>query len=262
MKSVINFTVAITVIMFSFFGCRSTKNTDELIQETEISKFFVINLDRSPERWQNISQNFQEAGVVPTRFSATDKNDLSLDDLISQNVYDPDEAVRSPYGAGRELSMGELGNYLSHSKVLREIVDKDLGVVAVFEDDAKLDRDFQSKVQEVLSVAPENWDRIYLGCNMNFENNCQGSFEQVPGTSLVKLDSRCIAGNWAFLTNPQGASKVLGNLFPIINASDTIITKKLFSNEAENFDAYCVAPEIVSLGEDQNDSTIGDRPWE
>ena len=73
-------------------------------------KYYVINLDRSPERLSNISAQCKKYNIDFVRIPAFDGSTLDLEKLAD------DTACR--YEMGRSIQPGEVGCFLSHKKAL------------------------------------------------------------------------------------------------------------------------------------------------
>lgn len=80
--------------------------------------YYVINLDRSKQRWERISQHLNGNGVEPIRISAVDGSCLS-DDVIHRHYKS--ELNKKEYFI--PLSTAEVACFLSHMKALRTFVD-------------------------------------------------------------------------------------------------------------------------------------------
>ncbi|KQR68714.1 glycosyltransferase family 25 protein [Rhizobium sp. Leaf341] len=86
----------------------------------------IINLDRSPERWQHVLAEFERQGLVPERVSAVDANRL------------PAVALPSLRRGWKPLTDAEVACFLSHRACWRLVADGSDPVVAIFEDDIVL----------------------------------------------------------------------------------------------------------------------------
>lgn len=116
----------------------SAKEEDEEEDDDDdLPPIFVLNLDRSPQRWQGVSQELQRAGVAASRLSAIDGRLLS-EAQLAQNVT----------ALGRQLQpRGVLGCYLSHRLFWRSVVDARLVRAIVLEDDVQLEHGAQFKAR-------------------------------------------------------------------------------------------------------------------
>jgi GR25 family glycosyltransferase involved in LPS biosynthesis len=104
-----------------------------------------INLDRRPERWQQMQREFDQHGIHSVlRFSALDGDNTKL----------PANWVHTP---------GAYGCLRSHLQVVREA--KRLGVpsVLVFEDDVVFDDQLEKKFGACIEQLPSDWDMLFFG---------------------------------------------------------------------------------------------------
>lgn len=87
-------------------------------------KFYVINLDRSPDRWNHIAQQFANLGLSPTRIAAIDGKCLSVENA---NCY--------VSGRHSPLKNTEIACFLSHRCCWQAICEGEDDYAMVFEDD-------------------------------------------------------------------------------------------------------------------------------
>ena len=109
------------------------------------TKTVCINLDRRSNRWRRIKEELARHGFESVeRFSAVDG-----------------EAIEKP--AHWTHTAGAYGCLLSHVQVVREASDSGAANVLIFEDDAVLDSEFQSKFARYIKEVPDDWDMLYFG---------------------------------------------------------------------------------------------------
>ena len=104
-----------------------------------------INLDRRPERWQDMQRKFDHHGIRSVqRFSALDGDKMKL----------PPNWVHTP---------GALGCLLSHLEIVREA--RRLGVpnMLIFEDDVVFDEQLENKFSVYIDQLPADWDMLFFG---------------------------------------------------------------------------------------------------
>ncbi|XP_065312553.1 procollagen galactosyltransferase 1-like [Gordionus sp. m RMFG-2023] len=135
-----------------------TKNT------MGFDKVYMINLEKRPERRERMLNCFDELGLDVTLINGIDGNKLNDSFLKTQNITMLGN-YKDPYHK-RALTLGEIGCFLSHYQIWREVLARDYRKVLVFEDDIRFEKDFRTKV-EALMKEPErlkmNWDLIYFG---------------------------------------------------------------------------------------------------
>lgn len=93
----------------------------------------VINLDRSPNRWEFISKQFANLNLPVTRVSGVDGNKLSAETQL--NLQPP---LKEKWEFPRRLLPGEIGCYLSHVKCWKILVESDDPWALIVEDDIRI----------------------------------------------------------------------------------------------------------------------------
>ncbi|XP_029856746.1 inactive glycosyltransferase 25 family member 3 isoform X3 [Aquila chrysaetos chrysaetos] len=127
-------------------------------------EIFLINLVRRPDRRQRMLASLRELEIAPRVVDAVDGSTLNSSDIkvlgvdLLPGYYDP--------FSGRTLTKGEVGCFLSHYNVWKEIVSRGLERSVVFEDDVRFEAAFPARLHrlmEELEGAQQDWDLIYLG---------------------------------------------------------------------------------------------------
>jgi glycosyl transferase family 25 len=104
-----------------------------------------INLDRRPDRWQQMQLKFDQHGIHSVRrFPAFDGENLKL----------PENWVHTP---------GAYGCLLSHLQVIREARQLGVSSVLIFEDDVVFDPHLQKKFRACIKQLPADWDMLFFG---------------------------------------------------------------------------------------------------
>ncbi|MCW8109954.1 glycosyltransferase family 25 protein [Alteromonas ponticola] len=116
---------------------------------------FVINLDRSPERLTEMTQQFSKQAIQFQRISAVDGG------TISHTLIDQFYSKSSPLKYHKQLNNGEICCYLSHRKVWQKMVDENIPVAIILEDDVEIVGDLNA-VGNTLVAMPKDWDYIKL----------------------------------------------------------------------------------------------------
>jgi GR25 family glycosyltransferase involved in LPS biosynthesis len=107
-------------------------------------KVFCINLDRRPDKWAESSEEFARIGLEVERVSGVDGQTLK------------------PAG---NITPGEMGCSLSHSGILKRMVENNWSKILVLEDDAVFIPNVQEYFAANLSSIPAEWDMLYFGGN-------------------------------------------------------------------------------------------------
>jgi len=178
-------------------------------------KCYVINLDRSVDRLEHISQVFSNQDLSFERVKAIDGTVLSN---IEFNL------LTSKRNWPHELTRNEVGCFLSHRECLRRIIENNASWGAIFEDDIILSHDICPLLKDV-SWIPE-------------------------GTDIVKLDTAeiiCTVGRTRpiihhnYLPSPAQPSR-LGRLFSKHNCTGGYIVSKQCAKKLYELTEYVCAP--------------------
>nr|XP_056716152.1 inactive glycosyltransferase 25 family member 3 [Euleptes europaea] len=127
-------------------------------------EIFLINLARRPDRRQRMLSALSELEIDAQVVNAVDGSALNSSDIKKLGVdllpgyYDP--------FSGRTLTKGEVGCFLSHHRVWKEIVERGLEKSVVLEDDVRFEPYFKKRLLRLMDDLEQvqlDWDLIYLG---------------------------------------------------------------------------------------------------
>ena len=161
---------------------------------------FVINLRDRKERLQVFEACAQKAKLTCERVEAVDTRTFSQIEALLGDVdptaysallQDVQRGHRSSHSA---LTQGAIGCALSHRAVSELGLQRNLPLIAVFEDDADLPADALARIDQCLTNAPADWDVILLGWS--------GAPPRDDGSALQRV-SRFV-GCHAYLLNARG----------------------------------------------------------
>jgi len=162
-------------------------------------KFYIINLDRQPEKLAKLKAQTDKYGIELTRFPAIDGYKITLvnqdtkEVLLGSEIKNTDKIKRNHkydvycttqsytdqdkpefvYDAFKNypqaLSPGELGLLCTSRILWRQVALANHNQISiVFEDDALLFHDFDKNVETIISSLPIKWDITYLDGNFNY----------------------------------------------------------------------------------------------
>lgn len=176
----------------------------------------LINLDRSTQRLQAATEQLKRWDLPFTRISAVDGK--SLDANTINQVFDAATARRRyPY----DLTIGEIGCYLSHVKCWQYIVDQQLDFAVILEDDLRLNAD-TPKVLSQLAQITTAWDYIKLASPYKFRPYQR--VEQLTSSdapvSLVRYTEKLPSGTVAQVVSYRGAQRLLQQRPPFFRPID------------------------------------------
>lgn len=127
-------------------------------------EIFLINLLRRPDRRDRMLFSLNELEIDVKVVPAVDGNALNSSDIKVLGV-DLLPGYHDPF-SGRTLTKGEVGCFLSHFFIWKEIVDVQMDKALIFEDDIRFQANFKRrllKLMEEVEQAELDWDIIYLG---------------------------------------------------------------------------------------------------
>lgn len=153
-------TILLLLFVLLFSLVVKIKHTKESMNEYIISAH-IIHLERSTNRIENIENNKQRIGFPTTVFNAVDAKNINRAELIEKGELSEEFS--------RKAKDGEIGCYLSHKNVIKEIADAsiDNGYSIIFEDDLDITTDkFDDTIKNVINETETKnieFDVIYIG---------------------------------------------------------------------------------------------------
>lgn len=111
---------------------------------------YVINLDRSKERFAKILPLIQNLNLPYERISAVDGKKLSKQEITHY-------VDMKPYKI-EPLRVGEVGCYLSHAQAWKQFLESDYQNAIIFEDDVSFDPALLKDMIHKTKSYPDAWD--------------------------------------------------------------------------------------------------------
>ena len=118
-------------------------------------KLFVINLERAVERRRRMEEQFASLGMEAAFHPAAD-----IRDFTPETYTKVDRETRRRLGLWPQAD-AEIACWMSHHRIMREIVENGPETAAIFEDDAGLSADLP-KVLDALERRPFAFDVVKL----------------------------------------------------------------------------------------------------
>lgn len=175
---------------------------------------YVINLERSVERWSSIAGQLAAHGIDAQRIDAVDGRLIAAEAL-------PAVATQA---AIRMLPRGVIGCALSHRRFWETLVERGHEHAVVLEDDAVLEPGFAEAVEQCLSELPPDWDVCLLGAiGCSHPHRRHGALNSLfsaytGGARRVRSIGEHVyvphrpGGTHAYLCSKRGAAKLLARL--------------------------------------------------
>ncbi len=167
---------------------------------------WVINLDRAPQRLARIAPRLDELGVAWTRFPAVEGK--LLPEQEQARLMDPAGFGRLH---GMTPTLGELGCYLSHVRVMEAFLASPHEFALILEDDVKPTAALP-EVLDRLIAARDRWDMVKLSAI--HRGSPVGVLDVGQGHQLGVMFSRC-TGSSAYVVNRMAAQRYVQMLLPM-----------------------------------------------
>lgn len=120
-------------------------------------KKYIINLERRPDRLDKFFKNcpINDIEIIYAFDGKFIKKNEKRNNYENECNWFYNKIIRNP---------GERGCFISHIRILEEIVAKDISMALVFEDDVIFDnKDFKEIFDKVLMELPNDFNILYLG---------------------------------------------------------------------------------------------------
>ena len=185
---------------------------------------FLVSMDK--KRKENIVKN------------------IEVDDIHAINGYvlDIQKMIEQGLISNNKLKKGEIGCYLSHVHFINKAL-KENQPVLILEDDIKINNDILNKIENVLKIAPKDYEILHIGFSYH------ESFQENIKIERAKL----VYGTHAYIINPKNITpEKVKKLFPI----DKAIDMKL----PTIFKSYIVWPRIIELDDNFSKFSITNIP--
>ncbi|WOC15307.1 glycosyltransferase family 25 protein [Pseudochrobactrum sp. MP213Fo] len=163
---------------------------------------YVLNLDRSKDRWDSLCLHAQDYGIEISRVTAVDGKLLQPAD---KQFFD-EEGFRRDHG--KTVLAAEIGCYLSHLKALKLIAEGNDYAGVIIEDDIRFSEEFVSVVEAALKL--QGWDIIKLIHNrlVRFRPFAQ----LTPDVAIGRASHGPLGNAGAYIVTQAGAAKLLNAL--------------------------------------------------
>ena len=223
--------------------CAEIPSVDSLASQVRI---YVINLDRSPERWERLREQATLYGLSVTRIPAIDGSTIPEGDRVD---FQPRQFV---YHNGRKLLAGEYGCYRSHLLALQQFVTSGDKMAIIMEDDVELNERLIPRA--IAAMECVNGARL-----VKLVNHRLVGFKPISETAENDIVGRCMHGPQGsaacYIVNRKAAKKLLITLKPMLLPYDVALERG-WSTGVETF---ATLENIADFSPYRSDTTIGKR---
>ncbi|XP_034046532.1 procollagen galactosyltransferase 1 isoform X1 [Thalassophryne amazonica] len=125
---------------------------------------FMINLQKRPDRRERMLKALYEQEIACKIIAAVDGKAMNVSEIHAMGIHML-PGYSDPYH-GRPLTKGELGCFLSHYNIWKEIVERGLHSSLVIEDDLRFEVFFKRRLMNLMNEVEYeglDWDLIYIG---------------------------------------------------------------------------------------------------
>ena len=119
---------------------------------TAVDRVYVINMDKDSDRLARFDAQMRKHKIAYTRVPGIVGAELKYEESLSGFC-------------NRFCTAGMKGCALSHRSVWEDAIKNRYDNIAIFEDDAILDDDFNAKFRQGWEQLPTDYDIFYLGCD-------------------------------------------------------------------------------------------------
>lgn len=163
----------------------------------------VINMDKDVARFKTSFQLLDKLGYNVIRYPGIDATKIDL------SVYNIGQATK-----------GMIGCSLSHTGLMKKLLDSSLEYIIVAEDDVTPKR-FASELKPFMKLVPNDYDLVQLGCEFHCSEQptIQDRLMSItsPLPKVVKVNNEVsriwnFSGSHFYIISRKGAKKLLDNI--------------------------------------------------
>jgi Glycosyltransferase involved in LPS biosynthesis len=203
---------------------------------------YIINLDRAMDRWEQISQKFQNLGFNVIRIPAVNGKELQFPhpDFSPWHYF---------FYHGRPMIPNKVACYFSHIKALKTFLETNEEHVLICEDDITPNPELVDVINDAMKYA-DQWDMLRLCAIKPTWGVC---FASLPHGYQLQSDLKTASGNGAKIVNRRAAEWIVEKCSHMKMPHDVT----LFYEWPIGFREASVAPFPIQLNDHSNNSNIG-----
>jgi len=207
---------------------------------------YIINLDKSIERWNYTSEKFRSLGLNVLRVPAIEGKDLTFPH--------PDFAAwRYFFWYGRKMIPNKVACFFSHIKALRNFLDSEKEHAMICEDDVIPCPELMEIVETAMRYS-DHWDLLRLN---GIKPTRGWDFAELPYGYRLGCDLKTASGNGGKIVNRRAAEKIIKQCLPMRLPHDVT----LFYDLPIGIREVSIRPFPIQLNDVMSKaSSIGDQP--
>jgi len=221
---------------------------DPLLAESAAQqvRIYVINLDRSRDRWERLRGQAAEYDLGITRIPGIDGKAVADQDRVD---FHPKSFI---HHNGRKLLPGEYGCYRSHLLALEQFVATGDSMAIIMEDDIELN-------ETLIPRAIAAMDSIGGTGLVKLVNHRLVGFKQVCETAKHDIIGRCMHGPQGsaacYIVDRKAAMKLLVTLKPLLLPYDVALER----GWSTGVQTFATQDNLAEFSPHRADTTIGNR---
>ena len=170
-------------------------NKNEYFQFNKTNTF-CISLYSNNIRWKKMEERFSQLKMEVTRYRATAPNDI-----VCHNQF------------ASHLNIGQKCCAFSHMRLWEHILMSGMNYALIIEDDARFNKQWKNKLNDLMDHIDEEWDAIFLNCSDVVE----------PTFTWKKVNEQYLTGG--YIISKKGVAKILSMFSQTIYASDWMTSR-------------------------------------
>lgn len=182
------------------------------MSDTKLPPIYVISLADEDQRRAEMSDKLSGMGISFTFFDAIDGRGFSVDE------YPHYHRTLRRLTAGRDLTGGEVGCYLSHKAVMERMLENGDERALILEDDVIFRDDFVSVIQALIKKC-DHWHFVRFLGSPKVERSVQRRFLKLHGEHYLTRLKTTPSGAHAYLIDRSAAKRLLQmmqrNAYPV-----------------------------------------------
>jgi GR25 family glycosyltransferase involved in LPS biosynthesis len=180
---------------------------------------YVINMDRSQDRWEELVVQARQADLAVQRWRAVDGSTITEETVRQYNV-----SKLITRHTKEKKQPGVVGCYLSHKTLLAHLETTSAHSAdahLILEDDAAIPADFWNQWNALAKELPADWDIVQIG--VTYPN-----LKQIPGCKRLHTHSgpRGNVGAFAYVVRHGSLRKINTHLTYMYDPIDVMIRNK------------------------------------